>query len=1039
MMNGKFVRRTAFLLVVFLQAAFISAQNQPPATLAEYDDLATTLVSLKSKIERESLLAKNKALMTPDLRKALIRQGNAQLMAGRYSTAFDIYGLAQNIATQIGDKEGVASASLDIGTVYYFQANYPAALEHYQKARELFTEVTNHYESAKALSGVALIYKEQRRDTEALTALQQVLKEFTSLGDNQEAANTLNMIGTIHYGQGNYAAAAEAFSKSSEANGNLDSTVRLADALYMQGDYQQALVHYKRTLERVSRGEIGVFVASLNGAANSAYYLGDYEQALQHYQRSVTIQRTQLDKVGLANALKGVANVHRSRGDYPAALEFYFESLKVAQEIKAPLGTTLGSIGLVRALQGDYTAALDYYSRALKEFQASANKIEWARVLTLKGNAYYRQGQYDSALESYRQALELREEMADQPGQGDILAGIGSTLIRQMKYSEGLDSFEKALRLFDSVKNHERMADVLTRISETFLLQNDFIKALSAAESAVSLASQADNREVLWYARMLTGKAQQKLERGPQAYQSFINAVSIVEALRAEPAVIGGDHNRSLPYLSTVDFLMSERRPAEAFHYAERAKVQVLIDLLTYGNGLTHKGLTADERLEEKRLSAEVASSEIQLEREAQQRTWSETRRLNLRARRQQARSASVNFRRRLFTAKPDVQVARGELPPLKMEEIRSLIGDTSTALLEYTVTENNTYLFVLTADKAPAKGTERRRATELNLKAYSLGIKQGELATRVRDFEQLLTAPADNFHESARDLYELLLKPAADQITLKTKLVIVPDGILWRLPFEALQPAENHYLIDHMQVSYGPSLSALREMKKQQVSPRQFDSLLVAYANPTLPKEFNTRMELARAATGLSTTSGQEEEIGRAANTFGMSQTRLVVGPDASEERLEVDSSRKKILHLAVPAVVDETSPMSSFVGLSATAQRDGFLQAREVVNLRTNAELTILSGSQRVGDLNGTGLVGVSWSWKVAGTPALMASRWRVDSPALPTLLTKFYANVKPSRQRGVTKARALHQAMLSVRQTVEFEHPYHWANFVMIGDAR
>src|ERR1700752_1466361 len=191
------------LIIVLLLSLNIYAQTPPQASLSDIDDLAVTLVTLKSPEEREQLLAKNRALMTPDLRRALIRQGNSQLLAGRYSTAFEIYGFAQNVAEQIGDKEGVATAWLDIGTVYYFQANYPAALEHYKKARDLFTEVTNHYDSAKAPSGVALIYKEQRRETEALTALQQVLREFASLDGKEEIPNTPNMIGTIYYGQGN--------------------------------------------------------------------------------------------------------------------------------------------------------------------------------------------------------------------------------------------------------------------------------------------------------------------------------------------------------------------------------------------------------------------------------------------------------------------------------------------------------------------------------------------------------------------------------------------------------------------------------------------------------------------------------------------------------------------------------------------------------------------------------------------------------------------------------------------------------------------
>lgn len=1028
------------LLIILLFSADTRAQTQPPNSLTEVNDLATTLVTLKSQQERELLLAKNKALMTTDLRKALIRQGNAQLLAGRYSTAFDIYGLAQNIAEQIGDREGVATASLDIGTVYYFQANYPAALEHYKKARELFTEVTNHYESAKALSGLALIYKEQRRETEALAALQQVLKEFTSLGDKEEVANTLHTIGTIYYGQGNYSAAADAFRKSGEANSNVDSIVRLADAFYMQGDYPQALNYYRQSLERGSNAEIGITVAALNGAANSAYYLGNYDEALGHYQRSVTINRGQFEKLGLVNAFKGIGNVHRARGDYGAALENYFNSLALSEEIKAPLGTTLGSIGLVRAMQGNYAGALEYYGRALKEFEAGSNKIEMARVLSLIGNVYYRQGQFESSLESYRQGLSLREQMDDKSGQGDILAGIGSTLLRQKNYSEALDSFQKALELFDSVKNKERMAEVLTRVSEAFYLQNEYSKALSAAESAVALATQLDNSEILWYARTLTGKAHSKLDRGQQAYREFTAAISIIESLRSEPPVVAGrDHNSSLPYLAAIDLLIRQHRPSEAFHHAERAKVQALIDLLKNSNATPNKGLSADQRMEEQRLAGEVASLEIQLEREGEQRTSNEIRRSDLRSRAGRARAAYADFRQKIFTANPALKILRGELAPLRLEEIRSLITDTSTALLEYTITENNTYLFVLTADMVPAKSSQKRRAAEINLKVYPLEINHDELASGVRHFEQLITSRADNFREAARELYELLVKPAEDQIGLKTKLVIVPDGVLWRLPFEALQPGENHFLADHMQVSYAPSLSAFREMRKLRVPTGRLNSLLVAYGSPSLSKDFDTRVELAYVGTKLVSTAQQEQEIREAAAIYGTTNSRLFSGAEANEKRISSDLSRARILHFAAPTVLDDTSPMSSFIALSSTSQQDGFFQAREILNLQTSVELVVLSGAQRRGHLNGSGPVGFSWSWFVAGGPSTMLSRWTVYSPAQSQLLTKFYSAIKPSHRGSISKARALHQSLMSVRRSAAYEHPYYWANYLMIGDSR
>jgi len=1028
------------LSILLLVGLTIHAQTPPSTSLAELEDFATTLITLKSQQEREQLLARNRALMTPDLRKALIRQGNTQLMAGRYSTAFDIYGVARSVAEQIGDKEGVAAASLDIGTVYYFQANYPAALEHYKKARDLFTEVTNHYESAKALSGLALIYKEQRRDTEALAALEQALQEFTSLGDKEEVANTLNTIGSIHYEQGNYSAAADAFRKSKEANNNVDSVVRLADVLYMQGDYTQALTFYKQSLERAPRTEIATIIAALNGAANSAYYSGNYDEALENYQRSADIQKTQPDKLGLATALRGIGNVHRVRGDYGGALESYFNSLRIFETIKAPLGTTLGSIGLVRALQGDYPQALEYYGKALKEFKDNANKTEMARVLSLIGNVYYVQGLYDSSLDSYRQALALREETDDKLGQGDVLAGIGSTLLRQQNYSEALDNFEKALGLFKSVGNQERMAQVLTRVSEALLLQNDYARALSAAESALTIATQLGNGELLWYARTLAGKTQLKLERGPQAYNSFTGAISTVESLRADPSVSAGEYNRSLPYLSAIDFLMSQHRPSEAFHYAERAKIQFLVDLLKNNNATPSKGLSPDQRREEKRLSGEVASLEIQLERDSEQRSSSEARRSELRNRLRTARAAYADFRQKVFSANPGLKISRGELAPLKLEDISPLITDTATALLEYTITENNTYLFVLTADRTTATTPRRNRQIEINLKVYPLEIKYHELASRVRNFNQLLTSRADNFHEVARELYDILVKPAEAQIGLKTKLVIVPDGVLWRLPFEALQSAEDHYVVDSAQVSYAPSLSALREMRKQPAPGGRLNSLLVAYANPDLSKKFTTRFEFAYPDIRLGPAAEQQEEIKRIATIYGVRTSRLSVGPQANAVQIQSGISRARIVHFAVPVILDDISAMSSFITLSpGESQEDGFFNTRKIMELESPAELVVASTAQHSAGFNGNAAVGFSWAWFVAGTRATLVSRWKVESPAVSPLLSGFYSSIKPTTRTPVSKGQALRQSLLAIRRSADYQHPYYWAGFAMIGDAR
>lgn len=166
--------QSGLLILLFaLLAVNVSILAQParPNFVDPVDSLAAQLANAKSNDERHALLGTKKEFVTIDLRKSLVQRGNLLLTSGQYAKAFEVYGIAKLVAEQIGDKEGIAAASLDIGTVYYFQANYNAALEHYKQARGLFVQVGNNYEAAKALSGLALIYKEQRRDDDALRSL----------------------------------------------------------------------------------------------------------------------------------------------------------------------------------------------------------------------------------------------------------------------------------------------------------------------------------------------------------------------------------------------------------------------------------------------------------------------------------------------------------------------------------------------------------------------------------------------------------------------------------------------------------------------------------------------------------------------------------------------------------------------------------------------------------------------------------------------------------------------------------------------------
>jgi CHAT domain-containing protein len=551
----------------------------------------------------------------------------------------------------------------------------------------------------------------------------------------------------------------------------------------------------------------------------------------------------------------------------------------------------------------------------------------------------------------------------------------------------------------------------------------------------------------------MSGKAHRALGQPEKAAQAFAGAVAILESLRSQPAAQEGNgRNNLLPYLSELELLIEQNKVVEAFDIAERSKVQALSDALGRNKNRITNGMSEEEQSEERRLVSGLTSVQLQLERASQSRTFDQNQRTSLQAQRQQTLLAYADLRKRLYAAHPQLKVARGELPSVKLEDLRSLTVDPQSALLEYAVTETNVYLFVISSGAAAAH-TSRTKPEPVVMKAYPLNVMGSDLVGRLARFGNLLASRDEAFSQTAAELYDLLIRPAEAQLAGKTKLVIVPDGILWRLPFEALQSAENRYLIDQASLTYAPSLSALREMTKPRARSRPLGAAtktkrarldLTAFGNPQLSKELVKRTGLAYKDEKFSPAPERELEIEKVQANYGELQRRIFTGADATEERVRFEAARGGILHVAARSILDDSSPMYSFVALApgfSTATNEGLLQAWEVFNLNSQRRLVVFSNSSSKRDRAGEGIIALGWSWFVAGTPSLLFSRWDVQSRGVAQLMSEFHAGLKPQgkSKRTYTTAEALRQSVLTLRRSPAYRHPYYWSGFAVFGDAR
>jgi CHAT domain-containing protein len=302
---------------------------------------------------------------------------------------------------------------------------------------------------------------------------------------------------------------------------------------------------------------------------------------------------------------------------------------------------------------------------------------------------------------------------------------------------------------------------------------------------------------------------------------------------------------------------------------------------------------------------------------------------------------------------------------------------------------------------------------------------------------------------ELGLELYSLLLKPASAEIQGKTSLVIVADGLLWGLPFQALQPSKDRYLIEDAAVSYAPSLTALREMVKPKRKPTGATraGLLLAFGNPSIGKETASRERSLLMDEKLEPLPESERQIKMLSQLYGTDRSRVYLQADATEERVKAEAGNYRILHLATHGILNDASPMYSHVLLSQPepgSKEDGILEAWELMNLDMNADLVILSACEtargRIG--TGEGVIGLTWALFVAGCPTAVASQWKVEVESTTELMVEFHRNLKPEVDNpgsGMTKTKALRQAALKLLRSGQYRHPFYWAGFVIIGNGR
>jgi len=266
-------------------------------------------------------------------------------------------------------------------------------------------------------------------------------------------------------------------------------------------------------------------------------------------------------------------------------------------------------------------------------------------------------------------------------------------------------------------------------------------------------------------------------------------------------------------------------------------------------------------------------------------------------------------------------------------------------------------------------------------------------------------------------------------------RLVVVPDGVLHRLPFGALRDAGGPLVLRYEWAAV-PSATLWGRWRDR--PRRTLEPAVLAFADPELPRggEVAEARGWPLAAGAPLGALPRARAEGRAAVRALGGESRLLAGRAASERALKTaDLSAYGLVHFAAHALVDEDRPERSAVVLAPGAPgEDGLLQWREVAALGLDGRGVVLSACRSAGGevLRGEGVMGLARAFFEAGAPVVVGSLWPLRDDEAARLSAGLYRGLG----RGESVARALGAAQAEAHRAGLPAAA--WAGLVALGDA-
>jgi tetratricopeptide (TPR) repeat protein len=1037
-------------------------------------------------------------------RTALCNLGETYFNLGQYGESRECYDQSLLISQKIRDTTGEGESLNGLGLVYRALSEYSKAIDHFDRSLQIRKRIGDTKGEGSTTANLGEVYWNVGQSTKALECYQQSLLISRSVGDAKVEGESLNGLGLVYRALGEYSKAQEYFhqalevrEKIGDVRGQGTSINNIAVGYFYVGQYPKSLEYFERSLIIKRKiGDLKDVGINLNNIGLVYYFLGQDSKALEYFEESLQISKRIGDVKGEGSTLESMGLVHEKFGKYSKALEYFQKSLEMFQNIGdiRSESNSLNNIALVYKDTGQYSKSLKYSEQSLQIYQMIKDAGSEGVSLSNIGLIYRTLGQYSKALEYLDQSLKICKKVGDIRQEGTTLNNIASTYAQQGNYIAAIKAANESLAIqlkiglptsgiTDDIANHYLDAgDVASAeplIAQTqyystrgrlALIKSEFRSAISYYSKQATWGENTGNSDVLFMSYSGLGRAYEGIEDYSKAEEFYQKAMNIVEEIRSGllPSerknffqVKVGGFQRSEPAKGLTRVRMKVNHPDGSIESSEVTRGRSFADHLAENSSAGSTGIPGQVMEKEQSLVYRVAALKKELANTDKEKQSAKHEILSNEVKDgQNDLNAFIDNLWKRYPAYAAVKYPR----PITLKE--SALNPDECVVV-----------FDVSEEGIGVKLIRNKRIAETFFKNWD----QKEFEKDIKKFrESFEKAHFRDFDSNlAESLYRKLLLRVLDDVPKGTPLVIIPDGILALLPFEALvtggkltwkrsgngipYPEGLTFLGDEHPITYYQSITALTLVRTMANQDGVRDTLLVV-ADPVFEMEDNRAPEASSAKPPqndvqfclqmmqtiedsdngglifkrLTETGTLADKLVKMYGADCLSLTGLQANKEDFLSKIGPKIEQYGSLVFATHGVMSTHVPglMEPFLALTMTPPgTDGFLKMSDILSLKMNADVVALTACQSgLGkELSGEGVMSMGRAFQYAGAKSVLMSLWKVEEKSATSLAESFFKY----RKQGKTKLESLKAARDDIR-IAGYKHPFFWSAFILVGES-